>query len=231
MADRMPPLLLLAFCTLLAGGCKALEISPPKNWFAGDEDKPVVPTSVAAVWSNAVLQRADGALVRGFGGRLMFYGPDGQKPVRVDGSLAVYGFDETNRDPRNTRPDRKYLFTREQLASHYSKSELGHSYSIWIPWESADGPTRPVSLIVRFNPVEGAAVVGELAKLTLRGNDLPAPSQPRPAQPPPSRTPSEVQPAGHQSRDAADALQPLADHGAPARMATTTIPIPPRGGR
>ncbi len=81
----------------------------------------------------------------------------------------MYVFDETNRDPNNERPDRKYVFTKEQLASHYSKSKLGHSYSVWIPWDDAGGPQKELSLIVRFAPEKGGVVVGEQTKHILPG--------------------------------------------------------------
>ena len=52
------------------------------------------------------------------------------------GSLVVYAFDETDRDPANMKPDRKFVFTQEQFEKHYSKSTLGHSYSVWLPWDA-----------------------------------------------------------------------------------------------
>ena len=55
------------------------------------------------------------------------------------GTLVVYAFDETNRDANNARPDRKYVFTPEQLPLHYSKSKVGHSYSVWLPWDEVGG--------------------------------------------------------------------------------------------
>ena len=225
MVDRIR--LLLACSLALFGGCKPLDVSPANKWFNSSEEKPMAPSTVTAVWSTAVLQRADSSRARGFGGRIMFYGPDGQKPIRVDGSLAVYGFDEDSRNPQDPRPDRKYLFTREQLASHYSKSELGHSYSIWIPWETVDGPPRQVSLLVRFNPTEGSPIAGELARLSLPGSELPEfASQPAPRQSPPA----DVRQASHQAWDGSGNSGPFPGNDF-RRMATATIPIPPRGGR
>jgi hypothetical protein len=91
--------------------------------------------------------------------------------VKVAGTLVIYGFDEGHAEAENPRPDRKYVFTPEQFAKHFSKSELGPSYSFWIPWDRVGGPTQEVSLICRFTPVEGGAVVSEQVKQLLPGID------------------------------------------------------------
>src|SRR6185295_11244836 len=76
---------------------------------------------------------------------------------------------ETDRDPANTTPDRKYIFTAEQFAKHYSKSPLGHSYSVWIPWDEAGGLQTEISLLVRYLHEKGEVVIGEQAKQVLSG--------------------------------------------------------------
>ena len=81
----------------------------------------------------------------------------------------VYAFDEDGRDPSNAKPDRKYVFTKEQFAKHYSKSNIGHSYSVWIPWDEVGGPQKQISLIVRFTPDKGDVVVGEQTRHLLPG--------------------------------------------------------------
>ena len=54
-------------------------------------------------------------------------------------------------------------------ASHYSKSKLGHSYSVWLPWDETGGPQKEISLIARFTPEKGGVVVGEQTKQMLPG--------------------------------------------------------------
>ena len=50
---------------------------------------------------------------------------DEAKPVKVDGTLEVYAFDETDRDPTNSAPDRKYVFSPEDFRKHFSEGKLG----------------------------------------------------------------------------------------------------------
>ena len=222
-------------------GCSTLDFDLRKKipWGEGADGRPDPPLKIVAMWTDTVMSRggSDGA-TRGFGGRLMFYGDDGTKPIKVSGSLVVYAFDETGRDPENTRPDRKYVFTAEQFASHYSKSALGHSYSVWVPWDAAGGPMREISLLVRFTPDRGPVVVGEASRQVLPGHSTGDPAQYAPPQ-------SAAMP--HSSSDAATARYdgavrpvgyeaPLVSSGAPAddsagrRMSTTTIALPETTG-
>jgi hypothetical protein len=132
------------------------------------------PLKVVAFWTDTI-RTADGQpAMRGFGGRLMFSDSKTNKPVKVAGTLAIYGFDESRTDADNPRPDRKFVFTPEQFAKHYSKSELGHSYSFWIPWDRVGGETKEIGLICRFTPVEGGAIVSEQVRQALPGVDSPS---------------------------------------------------------
>ncbi|MBN1588102.1 MAG: hypothetical protein JW888_01155 [Pirellulales bacterium] len=129
----------------------------------------VAPNTVAAVWTNAVFEQEGSRATRGFGGRVSFYGSDQKNSVRVDGRLTVYAYDELSPKTEDAAPDRKYVFTREQLEKHYGKGPTGPSYHIWIPWDAAGSVRREIALIVRFDPVEGKPVVGEPIHAVLQG--------------------------------------------------------------
>jgi hypothetical protein len=140
------------------------------NWGADpDEPREGTPERVVATWTDTVLQRDGQPAQRGFGGRIYFYdrGPD---PIAVKGRLVVYAFDETGRSPVDHQPTRRYVFPTEQLPLHASTSDLGPSYSVWLPWDGADGPSTEVSLVARFEPLEGGGlVVSEQARQRLPG--------------------------------------------------------------
>src|SRR6185503_10721037 len=50
-----------------------------------------------------------------------------------------------------------------------SKSDLGASYSFFLPWDEAGGPKTEVSLICRFEPKGGGVVTGEQTRHILPG--------------------------------------------------------------
>ena len=180
MKSRSQPRSYLFLCRLLAGLLLAAWLAPAAHgdgwpyWPFKKEDKPGKPDKIVAVWSDTVLTQTGRPALRGFGGRLMFYEGKNEEPVKVEGNLVVYAFDETDRDANNARPDRKYAFTPEQLPGHYSKSKVGHSYSVWLPWDEVGGVQKEITLIVRFQPKEGPAAISDPCRELLPGRIEPA---------------------------------------------------------
>lgn len=169
----------LAVAMLVAvGGCR----SSNRDWKFADmfnlkkgmpwhRDDPEIgiPSRVVGTWTDTVLTQSGKVPQRGFGGRLLFYDNESKNPIQVEGQLVVYAFDESRREPTDNRPTRRYVFPLDQVPLHKSESELGPSYSFWLPWDEAGGPQTEVSLICRFEPKDGPLVVGEQTKHLLPG--------------------------------------------------------------
>lgn len=158
------------------GGKPFVSIGNPLEWGAeSGEPRSGTPQRLVATWSDTIRQRIGEPAERGFGGRLYFY--DGAvDPITVDGRLVIYAFDELNRNPTDHKPTRRYIFPTEQLTKHMSESEIGPSYSVWLPWGGVEGAPTHVSLIARFEPSEGGGlVVSEQARQRLPGRGIAAP--------------------------------------------------------
>lgn len=135
-------------------------------------DKPApaeIPHRIVSTWTDTVLQRTGQTPQRGFGGRLIFFTRGVEDPVRVDGQLVVYAFDESDREKHETHPTRKYVFPRDEFARRESESQLGPSYSVWLPWDEVGGKMKQISLIAKFEPHGGTYVLGEQTKHLLPG--------------------------------------------------------------
>lgn len=166
---RMSKLIVLSVIIALASGCTKFDLRKNIPWgegFGGTLDQPM---RVVPVWTDAVLTQGQEKPTRGFGGRIMFYGRNDEKPSKVEGTIVVYAFDETNRDKRNVVPDHKYVFLPELVEKQYSKNRIGHSYSVWVPWDEVGGPQKEISLLVRFIPKKGGVIISEQTKLILPG--------------------------------------------------------------
>ncbi len=146
------PRVLLATAWLsLVVGCTTIDLKP--GFLAkSSPPKPKVPTRVVDLWTEEVLTEPNQPAVRGFAGRVMFYSGESTEPVAVDGTFSVFVFDESDRDTGYTQPERKFVYLPDQLGKYYSKSNLGHSYSFWLPWDEVGGPQRKLCLIARFEP-------------------------------------------------------------------------------
>lgn len=192
--------LLGAAVTLLFSGCQSLAPKWPSGWFAGEQptierSKFGTPVRVAALWSPAMLSQPGMPAKRGFGGRLYFY--DGSnKPIPVEGQLVVYAYNESKPNADHKTPDARFAFTPEQFTEHFSPSDLGASYSVWIPWDAVGGPQADVSLLPVFTATSGQLVVGQSSRNILPGATTPvAETKLERFTIPPTMSPSEPQQA------------------------------------
>jgi hypothetical protein len=216
---------IVVLCTVVgASGCANVKnVATPTSWAKSDPQAPQEPRRVTAIWSETALHQSGRPSVRGFGGRLLFYGTDPERPVKVDGKLVVYAFDESQtQSPKGgdvpVRLDgtatKKYEFTKEQVPTHYSESSIGPSYSFWVPWDDIGGEQKEVTLIPYFISASGAVIAGEPTRNVLQG-----------------KTP-QIQPAEVQSFTRGN-IQPVQQVGyesqetARRQMDTTTINISP----
>lgn len=159
-------LLLAAGLFVSAPGCTMMNTSALS--FSKKEPEFLTPRQIVPVWSDTVLHQPREPATRGFGGRIMFYGEDKHKAIRVDGTLVVYAWDDSKGSMERT-PDRKYVFPADKLQTHYSQSRLGHSYSFWVPWDAAGGPLQHLTLISRFVSNDGTELTAAPAHVVLQG--------------------------------------------------------------
>jgi hypothetical protein len=162
---------LMATCiALFMSGCTALDLAEVEMpWSDDGEEFAEVPERIVSFWSDTVLHQQGLPGVRGFGGRVFFYGADSEDPVKVDGALVVYAFDAEHNDPAQQKPLKKFVFTADQLAKHESHTKIGDSYSVWLPWDEVGGPTQSVSLVARFEGRDGGVVISDPVDKILPG--------------------------------------------------------------
>lgn len=176
---RIRTVCVIVFVAALTGsvGCAKMSWKPSKmfsldsTWPFRDKDKPQegTPNRMVCTWTDTVMSQPGKPSQRGFGGRILFYETEEKNPIIVEGQLVVYAFDETDREPTDNKPTRRYVFPPEQVPLHMSKNEIGASYSFFLPWDEAGGPRTEVSLICRFEPKGGAVISGEQTRQVLPG--------------------------------------------------------------
>jgi hypothetical protein len=146
---------------VLIGGC---QFSPQAPFWPNSLNKktePQLPDRITPFWTDTVLHQPKQPGIRGFGGRIYCYRDGVQDSIEVDGGLVVYAFD--NEAPVNdaSKPIKKFVFTADQFATHMSRTEMGPSYSIWLPWDEVGGETRQLSLVTRFEGRDGGVVISD----------------------------------------------------------------------
>lgn len=132
-----------------------------------DEPEPYPnPVKLAASWTPDTLTQPGRTPTRGFGARIFFY-DEKSRPVPVDGTLVVHAFDES---PEAGQSDvKRFEFTKEQFTRHFSRTDLGASYSVWIPWDAVGGSQKRISLVPSFRSVAGTGIQGTPTTVILPG--------------------------------------------------------------
>lgn len=168
------PLAILALASLLFAGCQTLQTPDwAKSWLPESKPKLVEskysrPARIAVLWSPAMLNNPGNKPTRGFGGRIYFYDAK-DTAVPVEGQLVVYAYNNSSPHSDGKTPDRKYAFTPEQFTQHFSPTELGASYSVWIPWDEVGNAQQEISLVPIFTASNGQLIVGQPSKTLLPG--------------------------------------------------------------
>jgi len=124
------------------------------------------PEKMLAVWKDSVRSQDGRPPMRGFGGRLYLYDDKGA-PIRAQGDLVVYGFDDSVTDREGSKADQKIVLGNQQFQKSYSESALGPSYNVWIDWDEVGGPDKSVTLIPFFRTRDGDVVRAGQAIYTL----------------------------------------------------------------
>lgn len=158
------------FCltVLSASGCASVGKMPKMPW-ESDEPEYKLPIKMVVNWKDTIRTNPNDPPIRGFGGRVHFY-DESNRPVRVEGQLTVYGYDDSQpggTDPE--RPNRKFVFDADKLQTHYSMSKLGHSYSFWVPWDRVGGDQKEITLAPFFRTATGQVLMGEQTSQVLPG--------------------------------------------------------------
>lgn len=145
--------------------------SQKESWFSFGKKEYQEPHKIAVVWSEDVMVSPGSKPTRGFGGRIYFYN-DHSQAIPVDGDLVVYGYDDSTKGRViNTKreADKRFRFTAEQFTEHFTETDLGASYSVWIPWDAEVEQRTAVTLIPTFITKTGKVIAGEASKAVLSG--------------------------------------------------------------
>ena len=175
-------LMLLAVGVSLLSGCAGM----PKSWSQKMpwaekpsqiiDSKYQAPVKMAVLWTPAMFNKPGHEATRGFGGRFYFYNSKNEA-IAVQGQLVVYCFDDTNKSNDHKQADKRVAFTPEQFTNHFSPTELGASYSVWVPWDKVGNPQAQISLVPIFTAATGQVVVGSQSLALLPGPETPVPEK------------------------------------------------------
>ncbi len=170
----MPYILRTKTCLLagvLAGvlsGCATLHLPWDKNRVPqATAQNPVV--RIVCLWEQAEGRDPDGLPCRGFAGQILFLANRNAMPVQSQGDVRIYLFDDVGNPEEQSLPLRQFDFSSEAWQIHLTKSAIGPSYSVFVPYVRRGQTNAQCSLRVRLTPENGPVIFSDVASLPLRG--------------------------------------------------------------
>lgn len=92
---------------------------------------------VVAIWEPSTGKDVNDRNCRGFAGQILFFGPDCETGVRVNGTVNIYEYDHFDQDSDEPpEPLHTFSFVPAAWEVHRTEGSLGHSYSVFIPYMS-----------------------------------------------------------------------------------------------
>lgn len=200
------PLLIVWLTVCWSAGCATLEIPWLNQVPEASAKNPVV--KILSLWEPSEGRDPQGLPCRGFAGQVLFLGNKGGTPVKVQGDVSIYVFDDFGTVEEQSRPLHVFEFKGGSWERHLKVGTLGPAYHVFVPYTRPGGYEANCSIRIKYLPADGSPVVfSDPSNLPLKG-------KPRPVALPASPAPSPAEDAGPN-------LPP------PPQVRTTSIPLDP----
>lgn len=150
-----------------ASGCAALQLPWGKERFAkASSQNPVV--QIVCLWEQAEGRDPDNVPCRGFAGQIMFLGNRHATPVEIEGDIRIYLFDDFGTVEEQSKPLHQFDFNHDAWKIHLTKSAVGPSYSVFVPYTRRGQHNPKCSLRLRLTPKSGPVIFSDMTTLPLR---------------------------------------------------------------
>ena len=163
---RIPLLAWLGLTLLFAAGCSSVPLFGTRV-IEADAQHPV--GEILCIWEAAEGRGLDNHPCRGFGGQVLFFANGRKAPVKVNGDVRIYVFDEegVNGDP--ALPLHQFDFPAAAWNALMRPSNLGTSYQIFVPYTRKGQDQATCSVRVSFTPEGGLPIYSKTATVDLPG--------------------------------------------------------------
>jgi hypothetical protein len=169
---RIPLSAVVLSTAALSVGCATLDIP----WFhsvpEASAKNPVV--KILCLWEPSEGRDPNGLPCRGFAGQVLFLGNHGGTPVKVQGDVAIYVFDDFGTPEEQARPLHVFEFKGGSWDRHLKVGTFGPAYHVFVPYTRPGGYEANCSLRIKLTPYDGAPVVySDPSNLPLKGKPRP----------------------------------------------------------
>jgi hypothetical protein len=152
---------------LTLSGCATLQFPWDDKVPEASKKNPVV--QITCLWEPSEGRDPNGILCRGFAGQILFLGNKGGTPVKVDGSVMIYLFDNQGTPEEQAAPVHQYNFDAVSWSQHMRVGTMGPTYHVFVPYTRQGTYEALCSLRVKLTPKEGSPIYSDHSEIPLRG--------------------------------------------------------------
>ncbi len=156
-------------CSLV--GCSTFHVPFEKKIPKASASDPVV--QVLCLWQQAEGRDPEGYPCKGFSGQILFLSNKAATPVQCDGDVRIYLFDDQGDTEAQAKPLRQFDFDAGSWDVHLTKTSLGPTYSVFVPYVRRGVKDANCALRIRLKPKTGPVVFSDLSNMPLNGNKKP----------------------------------------------------------
>ncbi len=124
---------------------------------------------VICLWEPGEGTGLDGLPCRGFVGKVMFFAHGIDPPVRVEGDVRVYMFDDQGSAEEQQHPIHQFNFDSKAFQAFLSETNVGAAYQFFLPYTRSGAHRAACSLRLRLTPPDGRPVYSKMGTLILPG--------------------------------------------------------------
>ncbi|MBX3449571.1 MAG: hypothetical protein KF777_08440 [Planctomycetaceae bacterium] len=167
---QMP--LIVGLLAMGLAGCAGLDLSrmslaKKPEYRTVDARHPVV--EVMCLWEPGEGRDTQGLPTRGFAGQVLFFGMGVAEPMKVNGDVKVYVFDDHGTEEERKKPIHIFEFPADVWNTYFRVGNVGASYQIFIPYTRPGSNLANCSLRLRYSDTVSGALYSKSATLTLPG--------------------------------------------------------------
>lgn len=161
---------LLPAVVLACVGCA--QFTMPTSWIPGkvpEETQRNPADRVVAVWQATDGRGLNNMPSRGFGGEILFFARKGEEPVRVNGDVRIYVFDDQGDVSEQSKPIHQFDFNGGSWNAQLVQGSLGPTYQVFIPYTRQGMHEARCSIRIRYTPEVGPAIYSPVIDVRLPG--------------------------------------------------------------
>lgn len=119
----------------------------------GGQAHPVA--KILCLWEASQGQAPDGTSSKGAAGQILFFAARNPTPIKVDGRIDIYQFDNHGTVEEQSKPIHKFTFDSGAWNAHLTDGVLGPSYNVFIPHMRKTSFQTNCTMKIKFTPADG----------------------------------------------------------------------------